>query len=56
MDVDDAPIIKLVESLLTSAVEMRVSDIHLEPKETKLQVRFRVDGILQKMVKDMSFF
>ena len=50
MDVDDAPIIKLVESLLTSAVEMRVSDIHLEPKETKLQVRFRVDGILQKMM------
>ncbi|MEO6053812.1 MAG: ATPase, T2SS/T4P/T4SS family [Chthoniobacterales bacterium] len=45
----DAPIIKMVSSLLLEAYKSRASDIHLEPLEKKFRVRFRVDGILQEM-------
>jgi len=41
-----APIIRLVNNLLLRALKMRASDIHLHPFEDKLQVRFRVDGVL----------
>ena len=44
---DDAPIIALVNGLVAQAVESRASDIHLEPAELELEVRFRVDGVLQ---------
>ncbi len=44
--VDDAPIIKLVNLLFSQAVKDKASDIHVEPEEDKLIVRFRVDGIL----------
>ncbi len=44
----DAPIIELVNSLLTEAVELGVSDVHLEPMELCLQIRFRIDGVLNK--------
>jgi len=45
---DGAPIIKLVSILLTDAVRSGASDIHLEPSETSMQVRYRVDGLLQE--------
>lgn len=43
---NDAPIIRLVNLIITQAVEMGVSDIHIEPYEKDLRVRFRYDGIL----------
>ena len=48
-DEGDAPIIKLVSLLLLEAYKARASDIHLEPLEKRLRVRFRVDGVLQEM-------
>src|SRR5215472_10887331 len=43
----DAPVVRLVNHLITSAVEARASDIHIEPMENELRVRFRIDGVLQ---------
>ncbi len=43
---DEAPIIKLLNSLLFQAVKDRASDIHVEPYEREVEVRFRVDGVL----------
>ncbi len=43
----DAPAIRLVQRLITMAVDRRASDIHIEPTETALKVRFRSDGVLQ---------
>ncbi len=45
--VEEAPITKMVAVILRHAVEGRASDIHIEPGERKLRVRFRVDGVLQ---------
>jgi type II secretion system protein E len=45
----DAPVIKLVSMLLLEAYTNRASDIHIEPLEGKLRVRFRIDGVLQEM-------
>jgi general secretion pathway protein E len=42
----DAPVIKFLNSLLSKAVELRASDIHIESSEKKYKVRFRIDGIL----------
>ncbi len=47
---DEAPIIKLLNSLLFQAVKERASDIHIEPFERLLEVRFRVDGILYSVL------
>ncbi len=47
---DDAPIIRLINALLTEAIKMNVSDIHIEPFEQRLIVRFRVDGVLREML------
>jgi type IV pilus assembly protein PilB len=47
MGEDDAPIIKLVNLIITQAVQMNVSDIHIEVYETELRVRFRQDGVLK---------
>jgi type IV pilus assembly protein PilB len=44
--VNQPPIIRLVNTILFEAVERRASDIHFEPQEHRLQVRFRVDGVL----------
>lgn len=44
----EAPVIKQVNQFLTAAVESRVSDIHVEPFENRVQVRFRVDGVLHE--------
>ncbi|HZH02416.1 MAG TPA: type II secretion system ATPase GspE [Myxococcaceae bacterium] len=52
LDVDDeAPIIRLVNSLLFRAAKERASDIHIEPMERELIVRFRVDGVLEEIIK-----
>ncbi len=48
---DDAPIIRLINALLTEAVKDNASDIHIEPYERKLVVRFRIDGVLQEMLQ-----
>ena len=45
---DDAPVIKLVNSIIAQAVEERASDIHLEPEGRDMRVRFRVDGVLSE--------
>jgi type IV pilus assembly protein PilB len=45
-DVESTPMVKLVNQILTSAVFQRASDIHIEPLDDKVQVRYRVDGIL----------
>lgn len=45
----DAPVIKLVSLLLLEAYTNRASDIHIEPLESRLRVRFRIDGVLQEM-------
>jgi general secretion pathway protein E len=50
---DDAPIIKLVNSMLQHAVKERASDIHLEPFETEVRVRFRIDDILYEPMKPL---
>ncbi|HWA54927.1 MAG TPA: ATPase, T2SS/T4P/T4SS family [Solirubrobacterales bacterium] len=45
---DDAPVIKLVYSILAQAVGEGASDIHLEPEEGELRIRFRIDGVLKE--------
>ena len=50
---DDAPIIKLVNSLLHNAVKERASDLHLEPFENELRVRFRIDNVLYEPIKPL---
>lgn len=47
----DSPVIKKVNALISRAVELRASDIHLEPEESFLRIRYRVDGILQEVDK-----
>ncbi|HET7306365.1 MAG TPA: GspE/PulE family protein [Gammaproteobacteria bacterium] len=46
----DAPVIKLLQSMFEDAVQIRASDIHIEPDEGALRVRQRVDGVLQEQV------
>ncbi|MDP2983140.1 MAG: type IV-A pilus assembly ATPase PilB [Candidatus Latescibacter sp.] len=46
---DDAPLVRLVNSLLVDAVKRGVSDIHIEPFEKQVRVRFRLDGVLMEM-------
>ena len=46
---DDAPVIRLVQNILANAVQMKASDIHLEPFEKEFRVRYRIDGALRKM-------
>ncbi len=47
---EEAPIIKLVNLILTDSVKRGASDIHVEPYETEMRVRFRVDGVLQTVM------
>jgi type IV pilus assembly protein PilB len=47
---EDAPIIKLVNLLITQAVNDRASDIHIEPGERSLRVRYRIDGVLHEVM------
>jgi len=49
--VEDTPIVKLVNTVVTQAVKDRASDIHIEPYEDSLRVRFRIDGKLHDIMK-----
>lgn len=51
-DSADAPIIKLIQSMFTDAVQVNASDIHIEPEEFLLRIRQRVDGVLQEHILD----
>src|SRR5258707_11079458 len=46
---EDASIIRFVNQVLSDAVELRASDIHLEPFEDELRIRYRIDGVLQEV-------
>ncbi|MBM7331727.1 Flp pilus assembly complex ATPase component TadA, partial [Agrobacterium sp. S2] len=46
---DDAPIVRYVNLLVTQAISDRASDIHIEPTEHDLRVRYRIDGVLHEM-------
>jgi len=48
--VEDAPVVKLLRSILEDAVQVKASDIHIEPDENVLRIRQRVDGVLQEQV------
>jgi type IV pilus assembly protein PilB len=48
---EDAPIVKLVNLLITQAVQDRASDIHIEPSEHDLRVRYRIDGVLHEVMR-----
>ncbi len=43
---EDAPVVKLLQSVFEDAVQIRASDIHIEPQEKRVQIRFRIDGML----------
>jgi MSHA biogenesis protein MshE len=43
---EEAPIVKLLQSVFDDAAQVRASDIHIEPQEARLQIRFRIDGVL----------
>ena len=48
--VEDAPIVKLVQAIMTQAASDRASDVHIEPTEKDVRVRFRVDGVLHEVM------
>ena len=48
---DDAPIIKLINAMLSESIKENASDIHVETFETDLQIRFRIDGVLREVLK-----
>ncbi len=48
----DAPVIKLLQSMFKDAVQVKASDIHIEPEDLVLRIRQRVDGILQEQIVD----
>jgi general secretion pathway protein E len=48
---DDAPIIRLINALITEAIKENASDIHVEPFESRLSIRFRVDGVLREVLE-----
>lgn len=44
---EDAPVVKLLQTMFEDATQVNASDVHIEPQETLLQIRFRIDGMLQ---------
>ena len=48
---DDAPIIRFINAVLTEAINEHASDVHVETYESKLSVRFRIDGVLREMLQ-----
>ncbi len=48
---DDAPIIRLINGLLAEAARLGASDVHVEPSDAHLRVRFRVDGVMREMLR-----
>lgn len=50
-DRDSGPALKLVSKIITDAVDMNVSDVHIEPYENDMRIRYRIDGILHEILK-----
>lgn len=48
---EDAPVVKLVNAIMTDAIKKGASDIHIEPYEKSFRVRFRIDGVLYEIMK-----
>ena len=48
---EDAPVVQFVNELITRGVSERASDIHLEPGDTELRIRYRIDGVLQDVMR-----
>ena len=48
---DEAPIIRLINAMLTEAIKQNASDIHIETFENRMQIRFRVDGVLREVLQ-----
>lgn len=48
-----SPIVSLVDRILIEALSIRASDIHIEPHDQTLEIRFRIDGVLQKLFEDL---
>ncbi len=48
---EDAPVVRLVNAILSSAIKRRASDVHMEPYERMFRVRFRVDGVLEEIMR-----
>ncbi|UWG98583.1 GspE/PulE family protein [Dehalobacter sp. DCM] len=49
-DINNAPMVRLVNNLIRQAIQMRASDIHIEPFEASVRIRFRIDGELQEIM------
>ena len=47
---EDAPVVKLVNLILTDAIKKNASDIHIEPYEKSFRVRYRIDGVLYEVM------
>ena len=43
---EDAPVVKLLQTVFEDAIQVNASDVHIEPQESKVQIRFRIDGVL----------
>ena len=50
-DIDDAPVVKFLQKILTDAINMGASDLHFEPFEKYYRIRFRVDGVLREVAQ-----
>jgi type IV pilus assembly protein PilB len=50
IQVEEAPVVKLINGLITDAVRRNASDIHIEPFESMLRIRYRIDGVLRDMI------
>jgi type IV pilus assembly protein PilB len=48
--VEEAPIVKLVDYIISNAINERASDIHIEPQEARLSIRYRIDGVLHDII------
>uniref|UniRef100_A0A7C4YHP5 Type IV-A pilus assembly ATPase PilB n=1 Tax=candidate division WOR-3 bacterium TaxID=2052148 RepID=A0A7C4YHP5_UNCW3 len=55
-DIDAAPVVKLVDSMISEAVKRNASDIHIEPYKKVLRVRFRIDGVLHEAMAPQYIF
>jgi Type II secretory pathway, ATPase PulE/Tfp pilus assembly pathway, ATPase PilB len=49
-EVEEAPVVRLVDYIITNAIKERASDIHVEPREDRLDIRYRIDGILHHVI------
>ncbi|MGH8741827.1 MAG: GspE/PulE family protein, partial [Burkholderiales bacterium] len=48
---EDAPVVRLLQTVFEDAVQANASDVHIEPQERNVQIRFRIDGVLQKQAE-----